>query len=189
MTQPLLVIVGGAPATGKTTLARELARRLHLAILTKDDIKESLADALGSGDRTRSRELGRAAYRVLFDVTARTLEAGTGVVLEANFYRDDSADELRRLARLGEAVIVLCRSDAATRRARFETRRDRHPVHLDREVLAHEWADDDAKFALDLGVPRREVDTTRAADVDLDAIVAWISSEVSSRTSVRRPVD
>lgn len=189
MTRPLLVIVGGAPATGKTTLARELARRLHLAILTKDDIKESLADALGSGDRTRSRELGRAAYRVLFDVTARTLEAGTGVVLEANFYRDDSADELRRLARLGEAVIVLCRSDAATRRARFETRRDRHPVHLDREILAHEWPDDDAKFALDLGVPRREVDTTRAADVDLDAIVAWISSEVSSRTSVRRPVD
>ncbi len=187
--RPLLVIVGGAPATGKTTLARELARRLHLAIVTKDDIKESLANAIGSGDRTRSRELGAAAYAVLFDVAARTLEAGTGAVVEANFYRDESSEELHRLARLGDAMVVVCRSDAATRRARFAARRGRHPVHLDGEILAHEWPDDDTKFALDIGVPRREIDTTRPELIDLDAIVAWISGEESSRTSVRRPVD
>jgi tRNA uridine 5-carbamoylmethylation protein Kti12 len=38
-----LVIVGGAPATGKTTLAHELGRSLELPVITKDDVKESLA--------------------------------------------------------------------------------------------------------------------------------------------------
>lgn len=189
MSLPLLVIVGGAPATGKTTLARELARRLRLAILTKDDIKESLADVLGTGDRARSRELGAAAYAVLFDVAERTLAVGTGVVVEANFYRDESAAQLRALARAGRAAIVLCRSAPSTRRARFEARRDRHAVHLDAEILANEWPDDDSRFDIDIGVSRLVVDTTRPDQVDIEAIAAWIAAEAGPRTSVRTPVD
>ena len=34
------VLVGGWPASGKTTLARALATRIGLAYLSKDDVKD-----------------------------------------------------------------------------------------------------------------------------------------------------
>jgi len=42
-----LVIVGGAPGSGKTTLARKLAKRCAVPLIEKDDVKEAIADALG----------------------------------------------------------------------------------------------------------------------------------------------
>lgn len=147
MTRPLLVIVGGAPGAGKTTVARELAHRLRLALITKDDIKEALGDSLGVGDRERSRQLGVAAYAVMWSVARRTLEADT--------------------------VIVLCRADPAVRRRRYEERADRHPVHTDAVILEREWREDDTVHAIDLGVPRLIVDTTHGHDVA--RIVSWIA--------------
>lgn len=188
MTRPPLIVVCGAPGSGKSTLARELAGRLRLAIVAKDDIKEALADALGAGDRARSRELGAAAYAVMWSVTRRTLVAGAGVVLEANFYREQAEPVLRELAAIADARVVLCRCDPVIRRSRY-AERDRHPVHLDAEILAREWIGDDEINAIDIGVPSLVIDTTRPDGVDIDAIAAWMSTETGPRTSVHRPVD
>jgi predicted kinase len=86
---PLLVVVTGAPGPGKTTVAQALAAELELPLVTKDDVKEALFDALGTGDREWSRRLGRAAYDVLFVMARRLLEAGTSCVLESNFSTED----------------------------------------------------------------------------------------------------
>ena len=45
-----LLLVTGLPATGKTTLARLLARRFTAPLLAKDVIKEPLLDVLGAAD-------------------------------------------------------------------------------------------------------------------------------------------
>lgn len=87
-----------------------------------------------------------------------------------------------------EARVVLCRCDPVMRRSRY-VERDRHPVHLDAEILEREWADGDEINAIDIGVPRLVVDTTRPDGVDIDAIAAWMSTETGPRTSVHRPVD
>ena len=136
-----LVIVCGAPGTGKTTLARHLGRSLGATVLAKDDVKEALADRLGSGDRERSRELGRMAYDELWAKAAEVLARSGVVVLEANFHRSQSEPHLRALASRAPAVVIECMCDPELRRRRFTERGDRgerHAVHLDTEILAHE---------------------------------------------------
>ena len=156
-----LVILGGAPATGKTTLALALGASLGLPVLTKDDIKEALAEPFATGDRDWSRKLGQAAYSVLFAVAERILAAGNGLVLETNFRSGISDTPLRALARLAPTVVIVCRVADPLRRRRFEERaaRGRHRVHIDSAVL-DEWNEDDSEFLIDIGAPRLVVDTT-----------------------------
>src|SRR6266545_1296661 len=77
-----LLLVTGAPSSGKTTLAVPLARHLGLPLITKDTIKEALFDTLGTGDHTWSTRLGAASFQVMFALARHSPAA----VLEANFY-------------------------------------------------------------------------------------------------------
>jgi predicted kinase len=174
--RPKLVIVGGAPGTGKTTLAVAIATRLALPLVTKDDVKESLANVVGAVDLEGSRRLGAAAYAVMRAIAARSLAAGTSLVLEANFHRERSMPWLPELLRVGDGRFVLCHTLPEVVRARFVARMaagSRHPVHLDAEILEDEWPDP-AEFELDLGVPSLAVDTTSGYKPDLDSIVRFI---------------
>ena len=172
-----LVIIGGAPATGKTTLARALGISLGLPVITKDDIKESLAAPFATGDREWSKQLGVAAYSALYAVADRILAAGQGLLLESNFWHPDSEAALRELARLAPTVVIVCRTDEALRRKRFEDRalRGRHRVHVDSAILA-EWTADDAKFLIDIAVPRLIVDTSDSYTPEFESIAAFARS-------------
>jgi len=64
--RPLVLIVTGPPASGKTTIGRPLARALALTFLSKDLFKESLFDSLGGSDREWSRRIGLASTQLLF---------------------------------------------------------------------------------------------------------------------------
>jgi predicted kinase len=169
-----LVIVGGAPATGKTTLALVLGARLALPVITKDDVKEALAAPFATGDREWSRQLGVAAYGALFTVADRILAAGPGLVLESNFRCGISDAPLRALAALAPTVVIVCRTPDALRRTRFADRaqRGRHRVHVD-SALLDEWSDDDSIFGIEIGTPTLVVDTTDGYAPDLQRIVAF----------------
>src|SRR5919199_1492909 len=108
--QPLVLVVTGAPASGKTTIGRALASRLGLPYLSKDLFKEALFDSLGWQDREWSRRVGSASMDLLFRTAAALLDAGRSVALESNFY---AAWDTPRLRELGERhgcrfVQVVC---------------------------------------------------------------------------------
>lgn len=83
MTERSIVLVSGAPAAGKTSIAVPLARLLGVPLFAKDDIKETLIDVLGDrdGDLGWSRTVGGAAMELLWKLAERAPAA----VLEANF--------------------------------------------------------------------------------------------------------
>jgi predicted kinase len=172
-----LVIVAGAPATGKTTLARTLGTSLGLPVITKDDVKEALATPFPTGDRDWSRHLGAAAYGALFAVAELILAAGHGLVLESNFRSGISDASLLALARVARTVVIVCRTPDGLRRRRFEERAavGRHRVHVDSAVL-DAWNEDDSEFLIDIGVPRLIVDTSDGYGPDLGHIVAFARS-------------
>ena len=178
--RPRLVVVTGAPGTGKTTLALRLAATLSLLLLAKDRLKEPLMDALGVGDLATQQRIGAASYELMYRIATWSLDAGIGLVLEANFVRGRSEAGLRPLVASAEARQVVCVCDEATRRARFAGRAergDRHPGHLDRLVL-DEWDERpvSAHAALDLSIPTLVVDTGDGRIPDDDEILRFITS-------------
>jgi predicted kinase len=181
--RPLVLIVTGPPASGKSTLGEQLALRLGLPFLSKDLFKEILFDQLGWSDREWSRRLGGASMALLFRSAAALLEAGQSVALESNFYPAWDTPQLRRLAdQFGcRFVQVVCTASGPTLVERYRRRIvtcERHPGHTDSEwleemlsrLLSERWN------ALDLEGPVISVDTEREAPVD--AIVEEIRKAV-----------
>lgn len=128
--KPALVIVGGPPAAGKSTIAAELGRATGIPVIAKDAIKEALMDHLGG-----SPEVGAAAFAVQFVVARALLAAGRDVILEGAFFRTQS--EIAALAAMASpmTVDVSCAIDVLERRYTLRHGGDRHPGHRGLEAL------------------------------------------------------
>lgn len=129
-----LIIVTGLPGTGKTTLARELAIRLRVPLLTKDAIKEPLLTTLGASDRAQSRRLSDASFAVLFTMAHELAAAGSDAIIEGNFRPGEH--EAALLSSSARIAQILCSTDEPERLARLAARASdpsRHAGHRDAE--------------------------------------------------------
>jgi predicted kinase len=182
---PLLVIVTGAPCTGKTTLAARLAADLRLPLIAKDTVKEALFDALGWSDREWSRRLGRASVRLLFVFAEAVLRAGQPAILESNFSRQWDTPYFAALAErvAFEALQVICTTERETLLARFAARwaaGERHPAHVEAAQLPELAAalDDGRYGTLPIGGEALTLDTTDFAAVTYDAVRAAVAGHL-----------
>lgn len=115
--QPILIVFGGLPATGKTTLSRELTRRLAATYIRVDAIEQSLRAA---GD-----EVGPMGYVIANALAAENLRLGRVVVADCVNPVPASREGWRQTAMQSSARIaeieVIC-SDVARHRQRAEAR-------------------------------------------------------------------
>jgi predicted kinase len=166
---PLLVVVTGMPAAGKSTLANELSDSLSLPLIAKDRIKEQLYETLGAGDTEWSSRLGAAAFALIFDLAAVLLEAGQSAIVEANFFRGAAEPQFAALP--DHRVVQLhCSAPLELLVERYTSRR-RHRVHHDGEKaeLLQERFDHGTHEPLALAGDLIRVDTS--GPVDVTAIV------------------
>lgn len=91
--QPRLVLLCGLPASGKTTLAREIADAYGAVRLNPDEWELALGvDPFDEGFQSRLEG-------AFWELTQRLLALGTSVVLEWGFWARSERDEKREAAR------------------------------------------------------------------------------------------
>jgi predicted kinase len=168
-----LVLVNGLPGSGKTTLARSLGDQLPASVLSKDEVKESLAASIRG-----SVPLGAIAMEMIWSL-ACDLEGA--VIIDSFWFRPRDLEHARSgISRVGAAVAVeiWCDVPAEVARKRY-ARRSRHPLHRDQHRLASDWAAW-AGSAVPLGLtPVVHVDTTQP--VDAAGFSELVRSELACR--------
>ncbi len=187
-TLPLLVLVSGAPGTGKTTLAQHLSQILSLLLLSKDTIREIMIDAFTIQSREQSKAIGVPAYRVYYGIIGQFLAAGISIIADCNFHRGVSEHDVRPLIAKAQTVLIHCRTTHAISTQRFIERSqqpDRRYAALDAERLAQIeagefevpwWAYDEP---MQLDVPTLVVDTTASYTPNMDTIEKFVRSASS----------
>jgi predicted kinase len=114
---PRLIVFAGLPGTGKSTLARELARQLRAVWLRIDTIETAIAD--------EATPITDEGYRAAYALAADNLQLGLDVVGDSVNPWMETRDAWRDVGvRSGAKVLeveVVC-SDEAEHRRRAETR-------------------------------------------------------------------
>ena len=140
---PHLLLITGAPGSGKTRLAgalkNTLKQRLEVACCAKDEFKETLFEVLGVGDAVWSRRLSDASFALMFRMAPLLLLPGRLVLLEGNFRRGEHEPAVRGVLQQCQARLaqVLCAASQETRRLRLQRRAGdpgRHAGHRDQTI-------------------------------------------------------
>lgn len=122
-----MVLVGGLPGSGKTTLATELASRRGWVHLNSDVVRKELAGLAATpipasdfGAGLYAPEITRRTYSTLLDRAATAIQRGESVVLDASWSDRDLREQARAVAQTTTALIteLMCvvPEEVATRR-------------------------------------------------------------------------
>ncbi len=186
---PLVLVVMGLPASGKSTIARALAGRLHLVHLSSDIQRKRLAglpptahEDARFGQGVYSRAMSRRTYAALKRHAARWLRKGFSVVIDATCGQPADRALFRQLARRAGArfQIVVCEADEAILRARLVARSE--DPHRTSDARLELWpalrgAYKQPPEATDV----LRVDTTAQLNVSVDRILAAIRARPAQR--------
>lgn len=183
--KPILILISGFSCTGKTTLAKIIAKRYLLPLIGRDNIQESLYDSLGHWDREWSKKLGVASYNLLYLFTEQLLANKQSLITESNFKSGTDTKKLSNLKNKYQfnLIQIHCYTSIEIALQRFKNRATsgaRHPGHVDRliyEEIEANWRQGGYEI-LDVCDCTLKIDTTKFNLIDYEKIYTTIETNL-----------
>lgn len=175
MQKPLVIIVSGAPGSGKTTMAKRLADYLMVPHVERDRITRGL-EYTRNGERVDRVNEGLPMF---FKHVESMLKDGISLVTDGTLYAGISESDYKRYI-VPHAFAVNVHTRAKNEKQRFIDR------EMNREGQSSDWVQDHLKVLdkiytqtvdpIDLGIPVIEVEATDGYQPTVDEIVRRIST-------------
>ncbi len=178
-----IILISGAPCTGKTTLSRLLSPALKIPLISKDGMKEAMFDALQFDTMqdegpNLSKKLGASTSELLYYLIEQHLKVMQPLIVESNFDNKFASPPLRQLQSSYEVsyIEVHCEADTETLVERYLKRAQdgsRHPSHFDQERAESYQLrlQDEAWKPLEIDAHLLVVDTTDFTQVNFESIL------------------
>lgn len=179
-----LVLVGGLPGTGKSTLAAAAGRAIGAVVLRSDEIRHELARQAVSCSDLYSDSMTQATYDRLLEMSRRSLEMGESVILDASWTHERHRAAARALAGTtrSEPVELCCTAPSETSERRIEERRLRGDDISDATIQVARAM----SAAADPWPSSTEIDTSLAPDDSLVAALSVLDKEPPLASRVLR---
>ncbi len=178
-----VIVVGGGPGVGKSTLAQNLGAHYGYPVLASDEVRKDVTMTAHDEHHFADPDAGiydpaskAATYDELRREAELLLRGGTGVVLDATWSRDRDRRLIRELAREtgAELVEVECVLDRAIAKERIARRlanpdypSDATPDLVDHMAASREhWPE---AIAIDTGAPVDKIRSSALAAIEDDS--------------------
>ena len=175
MSDSLLIVFAGLPGTGKSSLARTVARELRAVYLDKDTVKDCAIAVAREMKIEQGADLaGPLSYELLVVLARDNLSLGLSVVLDSPAgYRQfrEKVSELAKSRKANLKLIECICTDESLLRQRVEGRGRELPPYR-----ARDWADYQSNRIRFEGLTERRlvVDTAELPATNLRKVLAYI---------------
>jgi predicted kinase len=171
-----LIIITGHPGSGKSTIARQLAERYQLLLISKDALKERIFDTLGTSDKARSLRVSATSHRIMDDIVEQELALGHSVIVESNFKVELDSKRFKTITQkhAADCIQILCEANGNILFERWQKRLQdgtRHEGHVE-AIGLEQIRKDLSQPYLPLTLPGRliKIDTSNVSKIELPVL-------------------
>lgn len=174
MKKPLLILLSGLPASGKSTIGNTISRKFNFPLIEKDMIKEILADSMHQFSKEDSIKFGKASRELSYKIIEKLLTRNISCILEGNFYPERDDKLFQKIQSKSNCIIlqILVKTEKKILINRFKNRfinGERHKIHLEHHMPLGVFTSELSREILpELSVDSKiiEIDTTDFNKVD-----------------------
>jgi len=181
MNKPLLIIVTGSIASGKTTLAHILAEKLNCPLISRDKLKEGYINTVNAEHSQLDASVDMHIYDTFFEAISLLISKKISFIAEAAFQDKLWRPKLLGLLDKAEIKIVICKANVELIKIRFASRLSKNPdrekFHGDQSLSLSEkefssLTENYNPVAID--TPVLEVDTTENYSPTIEEIINFL---------------
>ena len=110
-TKPKCIIVTGRAGAGKTTLAKELGKRLWMPVISRDEIKEGYVNTFGVKHDQLPNDTDLIVTNFFFEIVDQYLTNKVSIITEAAFQHKIWEPRIDRIAEKSNPLIIVCSID------------------------------------------------------------------------------